>query len=137
MSPYAAPMARRHPLNVIGPFYAEDGGCITCGAPEHEAPTLIASIDEPAGHCYFKRQPETLEEVEQAIRAIEVSCCGALRYDGDDERIRARVGEALRVDESPSEPLRRTSSRFTLTDGAMLLLGAVGVAVILWGILAR
>jgi hypothetical protein len=82
---------KRFHLNVVGPFYVEDGMCITCGAPEHEAPTLMGSVEEPEHHCYFKRQPETPEEVEQAIRAVRVSCCQAVRYGGDDAEIRARI----------------------------------------------
>ncbi len=35
-------MPRPRYLNVIGPLYVEDGTCITCGAPEAEAPTLMS-----------------------------------------------------------------------------------------------
>lgn len=35
-------------------------------------------------HCYFKKQPETPDELEQAIDAIKVTCCGAGVYSGDD-----------------------------------------------------
>lgn len=83
---------RRFHLNVAGPFYVEDGSCITCGAPEAEAPGLMGSVDEE-GHCYFKRQPETEEEVEQAINAVRVSCCRGVRYGGDDPEIIRRLGE--------------------------------------------
>jgi hypothetical protein len=33
-----------------------------------------------ASHCYFKQQPQTKEELWQAIEAIRPSCCGALCY---------------------------------------------------------
>jgi hypothetical protein len=42
-------------------------------------------------HCYFKKQPETPAEVEQAIKAINGSCCGALRYAGADPEIIKRL----------------------------------------------
>jgi hypothetical protein len=80
-------------LNVAGPFYVEDGSCISCGAPEAEAPTLIGWSEKKAGafHCYFKKQPETPEELDQAIQAVLVRCCFAVRYEGDDASVRARI----------------------------------------------
>jgi hypothetical protein len=42
-------------------------------------------------HCYFKRQPQTPEEVQQAIRAVHVGCCGAVRYGGRDPQIINRL----------------------------------------------
>lgn len=82
----------RTPLNAEGDFYVEKDTCITCAAPEHEAPELM-SHDEETG-CYFKRQPETPEELEHAIEAVWVSCVEALRYAGNDpailERLRAK-----------------------------------------------
>jgi hypothetical protein len=79
----------RHPLNAPGDFYVENEACITCLAPEHAAPDLMgfAHDGEGGGHCYFKRQPATDEETEQAIAAVEVSCCSGLRYGGTDDRI--------------------------------------------------
>lgn len=50
-------------------------------------------LDEATG-CYFKRQPQTPEEIEHAIEAVWVSCVEALRYAGSDpailERLRAK-----------------------------------------------
>lgn len=37
--------------------------------------------------CYFQRQPETPDETEDAARAVWSSCCGAVRYDGTNQRI--------------------------------------------------
>lgn len=69
--------------------------CIACGAPENEAPDLMAhDEDEGAfGHCYFKKQPSTREELHQAVRACRVSCCGAVQYDGDDPEILRLLAE--------------------------------------------
>lgn len=69
----------RYPLNVAGPFYVENGCCICCEAPLHEAPDLMAMDNS---HCFFKKQPSTPEELERAISAMHVSCVEALRYPG-------------------------------------------------------
>ena len=78
-----------HPRNAPGQFVVEDGVCMTCGMPEWEAPDLITGTE--AGHCYFKKQPETPDEVEQAVRAIVISCCGAVRYLGEDPAVLQRL----------------------------------------------
>lgn len=106
---------RRHPLNAPGPFYASDGDCISCGAPEAEAPTLIASDD--AG-CYFKRQPETADEVNQALSAMFVGCVKAHRYAGEDKPMLKRLAEMDLADccDHPSDhaPVIRNHVRFAV-----------------------
>jgi hypothetical protein len=89
----------RTPLNADGDFYVVKDTCITCLAPQQEAPELIG-LDEATG-CYFKRQPQTPEELEHAIEAVCVSCVAAVRYGGSDPRILARLRakeEKLRCD---------------------------------------
>ncbi len=76
-------------LNAPGDFYVEDGMCISCEAPEHEAPDLMAH--DETGHCYFKRQPQSSAETDRAILALTVGCCGATRYRGRDPEIIARL----------------------------------------------
>jgi len=44
-------------------------------------------------HCYFRKQPQTAFEIEQAVKAIAVSCCDALVYDGSDPEILKRLGK--------------------------------------------
>ena len=82
----------RTPLNAEGDFYVEKDTCLTCMAPHLEAPELLG-LDEATG-CYFRRQPQSPEELEHAIEAVSVSCVEALRYAGDDpeilERLRAK-----------------------------------------------
>ena len=89
----------RTPLNAEGDFYIEKDTCLTCLAPEHEAPELMG-LDEATG-CYFRRQPQTPEELEHAIEAVCVSCVAAVRYGGSDpeilERLRAK-GEQAQCD---------------------------------------
>ncbi len=87
-----------------GDFYVENGACTACGAPQAEAPDLIDHSKEEWGHCYFKKQPRTDEEIERAITAIAVSCVSGLRYRGKDEKILKRlyeVGEAAQCDHTP------------------------------------
>ena len=85
-----------YPKNAPGAFYVENGECICCGAPEDAAPNLMAH-DGGDGllryHCYFKQQPATSEELDQAINAILLSCCGAVRYGGSDPVIKKRISE--------------------------------------------
>jgi len=82
--------------NAPGPFYVEKDTCLICRAPEHEAPTLMGYLEDPHGdakneHCYFKKQPVTPDEVDQAIKAVRVSCCGALRYSGRNGEIISKL----------------------------------------------
>jgi len=81
----------RYPFNK-GDFYINNGDCISCGAPQAEAPDLIEHGKED-GHCYFKKQPQTEKELDQAISALMVSCINALRYGGTEEKILKRLYE--------------------------------------------
>ena len=84
----------RYPLNSVGDFYVENDLCICCTAPEHEAPDLMAHDPKAPGgyHCYFKRQPSTPEELQRAVMAVRVGCCGAVRYGGQDRTIIEQLG---------------------------------------------
>jgi hypothetical protein len=83
---------RRYPKNVPGPFYVQDGGCTACEAACHEARSLV--VLDPEGYsCYFRRQPETPQEVEQAIGASLACCVDVVRYSGVDPVILARFRE--------------------------------------------
>jgi hypothetical protein len=79
------------PQNAPGPFYGT-GNCTACGAPEAEAPDLLAPLTEENWDTYFVRQPATPDEVECACRAVEVCCLNALRYGGNDSQIIRRLG---------------------------------------------
>ncbi len=76
--------------NAQGDFFVAEDACITCGAPEHEAPDLIR-MDKDG--CYFHKQPQSVEETERATRAVWVSCCKAVRYAGRDPKVLARLAE--------------------------------------------
>ncbi len=87
----------RYPQNAEGDFYVEKDMCLTCIVPEVEAPELMG-FDEEAGHCYFKRQPNTSEELEHAIAAVAASEIQGLRYAGNDEYILRHLIELGAVD---------------------------------------
>jgi hypothetical protein len=99
---YKAP--DRYPENSQGDFYVQNQVCISCGAPEAEAPDLIEHSKLEYGHCYFKKQPQTQDEIDRAINAVAVSCISGLRYGGKDEKILKRlyeIGEAEQCDHKP------------------------------------
>src|SRR5687768_14251449 len=97
----------RFPGNVEGPFYttgyqthATDdpqsplvwcGECLFCEAPEHEAPELLAPLNDHNIDTYFIRQPASPNELEHACNALKVCCVAALRYGGKDRSIIARL----------------------------------------------
>jgi len=80
--------AKRYPENAPGPFYVEDDLCILCGGPEAAAPNLVVMNER---HCFFKKQPESPDELEQAILAANVCCCGAYHYSGSDPKVISRL----------------------------------------------
>jgi hypothetical protein len=107
---------KAYDLNAPGDFYVEDGMCIACGAPKAAAPGLVVFHIDPDGndrrtHCYFRRQPISPTEVEQAIQAVHVSCCAAVRYGGSDPTILQRLA-ALGNSDSCDEPVGRASTSF-------------------------
>ena len=77
--------------NVSGPWYTT-GGCMACGAPEAEAPTLFPAAETEELETFFVRQPSTDSEVEAACRAARVCCVNAVRYGGCDRKIIRRLG---------------------------------------------
>lgn len=76
------PIATRnppHPANVPGPFYVEDGCCITCGVWEDVAPDLLAWLEGDRPHCYVQRQPETDDEFERMMEAMQIGEVDCIR----------------------------------------------------------
>jgi hypothetical protein len=96
---------QRYLSNAPGPFYVANGECISCKAPEHAAPTLMGyekAPDGKTGHCFFKKQPVGDEETRQAICAVQVACCAALRYAGNHPAILQELGSE-QCDRLPKE----------------------------------
>jgi hypothetical protein len=86
-----------HPKNAPGGFYVQHEECMSCGVPHHVAPELMKWDTDSEGrpnHCFFRKQPETALELIHAIKAIEGSCCGAVRYCGRDAEIVEKLREA-------------------------------------------
>ena len=77
-------------LGEPGHFYVERHCCLSCRAPELEAPELMA-FDEQEGTCYFRRQPSTPQELDNAISAVRASCIAAVRYGGHDLEVLRRL----------------------------------------------
>jgi hypothetical protein len=112
----ACPRHQRCELNVPGPFYTM-GTCLACGAPEADAPDLLAPLTDGNYTTYFVKQPQTTEEVERACNAIRVCCVMDLRYGGKDWEIIKRLGNdelacdyiirdghLVRSEKAPDEP---------------------------------
>src|SRR5260221_14503216 len=87
------PLPIRAPENAPGDFYTEANSCMGCCLPHNEAPELMNDCEEQFRQCYFRRQPQTPEEVERAIQAIWVSEVEGLRYGGTDQTIIRRLHE--------------------------------------------
>jgi hypothetical protein len=84
-------------MNASGPFYEVNQDCMTCGYPHVLAPDLMAwemNSEGREAHCYFRKQPETSQEIGQAVKAVAGSCCGALRYCGSDPEIIQKLKDA-------------------------------------------
>ncbi len=100
-------------MNVPGPFYVVAGECLTCCLPEEEAPDLIGFRDDGEGQydfgCFFKKQPETPEELNRAFRAMSVNCVATLRYSGTDPAILSSL-RALGMDGQCDFPLPGASA---------------------------
>ena len=84
-------LPQRAPNSVAGDFYVEANLCTRCCLVHGEAPALLNDPEEPFESCFFRRQPETPEEVDQAISAICVTEVCALRYGGTDPDIIAKL----------------------------------------------
>jgi hypothetical protein len=93
---------------------------MACGAPEMQAPTMMSH--DGNGHCFFVRQPSTLEETGDAILGVWSSCCGAVRYGGRNTKTLIRLAELglgdrcdYRLEDEP-KPVRRSCVSFEFGD---------------------
>jgi len=77
---------------VAGPFYVEFGCCTACGVPESIAPEMFAY--DSTQHCYVKRQPQSGDDLERALKILRTQDLGCVRYGGTDSEIRRRLAEA-------------------------------------------
>lgn len=90
---------KAYPENAPGPFYVQQDYCITCRTPESVAPDLIGFHEGPPAtgahsHCYFKKQPQTPEEIARAVQAVWANCCGSYWYAGSDPEVKDKLKKA-------------------------------------------
>lgn len=107
-----------------GDFYVEADCCLLCGVPEDVAPEIFHTGEH---HCAVVRQPCSLDEIDQTIRAMWSSEVDCVRYRGRDvvmlERL-ARAGMANQADHGPSAtaPMRlRDRVSFEMAEGTSLV----------------
>src|SRR5438477_9671707 len=93
MASMSIPLPQRVPQNAPGDFYVQAGCCTKCCMVHGEAPNLLNDPSQPFEECYFRRQPQTPQEFEQAVAAICVSEVCALRYAGCDPQILRKLHE--------------------------------------------
>ena len=83
-----------HPKSVPGDFYVVDRECLACGMPHVIGPELIGWAEQKTLHCYWKKQPNTPQEMERAIRVLESQDLECLRYCGTDPTVLDRVSSS-------------------------------------------
>ncbi len=72
----------RLPENVPGKFYVDDQ-CIDCDACRETAPGSFTRSDEK-GYSYVHKQPESPDEEELCLEAMDGCPVEAIGKDGDD-----------------------------------------------------
>jgi hypothetical protein len=117
----------RHPKSVPGDFYVENEQCLCCGVPHVIAPNLIGWVDDERSHCYWKTQPETTQELEQAISVLGARELDCHRYMGSDQAILRRIPPTCCDHDVPSEfkpaaPVDALAPHFSLRDDGSSLL---------------
>jgi hypothetical protein len=120
-------LPQRVPENAPGDFYVQADLCTCCCIPHNDAPELLNAVTDGMETCYFRRQPQTPEEVEQAIMAISVSCVGGPRYGGSDQSIIRRLHEKGCADQC-DQPLLGEPVRLPRRSLWMRLIAALRVA---------
>lgn len=105
---------RRHALNVIGPFYVEDGCCTGCGITKLYAAEMFG--EDGTHHCYVKRQPAGEAETDAMVRTMTSQDFWCIRYEGEDPEVLRRLAEAGHAEQCdvPVEidPVRRDHVTF-------------------------
>jgi ferredoxin len=85
------PVRVAHPENAAGPFYVENGCCMSCGMPMLSAPDLFQY--DGSSHCFVKRQAKTKDEVDRMVRTTLQAEAQCIRYRGTDPATLQRLAE--------------------------------------------
>src|SRR5688572_8197390 len=85
-------VAEPHPQNVPGPFYVENGCCLSCGMPSEIAPDMF-EWEEGDTHCFVSRQPCDPKQLDRMMHAMWSSETMCIRYRGTDPVISRRIAE--------------------------------------------
>ena len=105
---------KAHPQSAPGDFYVVNGECITCGAPHAVAPNLVGWAENVEfEHCIWKRQPQTQQEIEEAIGAVLASEVACHRYAGNDPGILDRLDSTYC---DASQPVQRDQAGKSCND---------------------
>ena len=78
-----AELSQKVPENVAGRFYV-DATCIDCDLCRETAPANFLRLDDE-GYSYVVRQPQTPQEEEACVAALEECPVEAIGIDGDPE----------------------------------------------------
>ena len=79
----------RHPENVLGRFYVDDS-CLPCVVCLELCPAVFL-MPEDSDHAFVAKQPETKEEMETCVKAVEACPMNAIGDDGDDDHDSALI----------------------------------------------
>jgi ferredoxin len=72
----------KRPENVLGKFYV-DSQCIDCDLCRETAPAFFARHDD-GGYSYVFKQPESQEDIDKCMEALEGCPVDAIGKDGDN-----------------------------------------------------
>jgi len=76
---------------VMEDFYVQPRCCTSCGVPQAVAPDLVGWTGEKYPQCYWKKQPQSADELDRAIKIIQSQELGCHRYSGKDPTILQRL----------------------------------------------
>jgi hypothetical protein len=114
------PKFKPHPQSAPGDFYVENGQCLACGVPHVVAPDLVGWADEKLPHCIWRKQPQTRDEYERAVKVLEGQELDCHRYAGNDPAILRRLSRNCcdypEVEESGTDIADLKTPMFALLD---------------------
>jgi len=106
-----------------GDFYVQNTCCTSCGVPQSVAPDLVGWTNENLTQCYWIKQPQTVDELDRAVKIFHTQELGCHRYAGKDPAILRRlpaedcdhIRPDLKLHPTPYFALSGPPPRFTLS----------------------